>query len=183
MKTGRQRANKGPKPAPPGPGSFPRGRMHRLLPKGNYSDRVPVYETAVLEYKEEIPEPAGNGAHHKAYTTHPTPRSLKSSTRNFGVALPSHSAASCSTSLLRPRAVTSGSFQRQSSHYSTVTTITVLTLWCARTRTHTQLPNHSRAANLKKLITFITKLVGKLRDLCPVKLFHLKLVGGSEKSL
>ena len=56
---------------------FPRGRVHRLLPKGNYSERVgdgvPVYETTVVEYKAEIPELAGNGAHHKTYTTHPTP--------------------------------------------------------------------------------------------------------------
>jgi len=56
---------------------FPRGRVHRLLPKGNYSERVgagvPVYETTVLEYKAEILELARNGAHHKTYTTHPTP--------------------------------------------------------------------------------------------------------------
>lgn len=52
--------------------------MHRLLPKGNYSVRVgagvPMYQTAVLEYKAGIPELAENGAHHKAYTTYPTPK-------------------------------------------------------------------------------------------------------------
>lgn len=41
-------------------------------------------------------------------------------------------------------------------------TITVQILWCARTRTHTQLANHSRAANLKKELPLLQNSLANL---------------------
>ena len=77
---------------------FPVGRIHRLLRRGNFAERIgagaPVYLGAVLEYlSAEILELAGNAARDNK-KTRIIPRHLQLAVRNYYQVSPLHKAVS-----------------------------------------------------------------------------------------